>query len=92
MHVYYFKKNKMKRKIPLISILGISYSSISDEFIIHGKNEQYDTQYISEYKILIICLILVLYQELEDIIMPICEINEKSLKEYVTTEKEKKKK
>ena len=91
MHVYYFKKNKMKRKIPLISILGISYSSISDEFIIHGKNEQYDTQYISEYKILIICLILVLYQELEDIIMPICEINEKSLKEYVTTEKEKKK-
>ena len=89
-NVYYFKKNKMKRRIPLIGILGLSYSSISDEFIIHGKNEQYDGQYISENKFLIICLILILYQELEDIIMPICEINEKSLRDYVTTEKDKK--
>ena len=90
-HVYNFKRKTLKRKIPLTSILGLSYSSISDEFIIHGKNEQYDYSYISENKLLIICLILVLYQELEDIIMPICKINEKTLKNYVTYEKDKKK-
>ena len=89
-HVYNFKKKTMKRKIPLTSILGLSYSSISNEFIIHGKNEQYDYSYISENKLIIICLIILLYQELEDIIMPICEINEKSLKNYVTHERDKK--
>lgn len=89
-HVYNFKKKTMKRKIPLTSILGLSYSSVSNEFIIHGKNEQYDYSYISENKLIIICLIILLYQELEDIIMPICEINEKSLKNYVTYERDKK--
>ena len=89
-HVYNFKKKTMKRKIPLTSILGLSYSSVSNEFIIHGKNEQYDYSFISENKLIIICLILLLYQELEDIIMPICEIKEKSLKNYVTYERDKK--
>ena len=89
-HVYNFKKKTMKRKIPLTAILGLSYSSLSNEFIIHGKNEQYDYSFISENKLAIICLILLLYQELEDIIMPICEIKENSLKNYVTYEREKK--
>ena len=89
-HVYNFKKKTLKRKIPLTAILGLSYSSKSNEFIIHGKNEQYDYSFISENKMTIICLILLLYQELEDIIMPICEIKENSLKNYVTYEREKK--
>ena len=89
-HIYNFKKKTMKRKIPLTSILGLSYSSVSNEFIIHGKNEQYDYAYKSDKKILIICLIILLFQELDDIIMPICEINEKSLKNYVTHERDKK--
>ena len=89
-HVYNFKKKTMKRKIPLTSILGLSYSSVSNEFIIHGKNEQYDYAYISENKLLIICLIILLFQELDDIIMPVCEIKEKSLKNYVTHERDKK--
>ena len=90
-NAYIFKKKNLKAKIPLTSILGLSYSSISNEFIIHGKNEQNDTPYISENKILIICLIIRLFQELEDIVMPVCEINEKSLKNYITSESEKKK-
>ena len=89
-HIYNFKKKTLKKKLPLTSIIGISYSSISDEFIIHGNNDQYDYYYISENKIIIICLIILLYQELEDIIIPICEINEKSLKLYSTSEKDKK--
>lgn len=89
-HVYNFKKKSMKRKIPLTSILGLSYSKLSDEFIIHGKNEQHDISYKSEDKLSIICLVVLLYQELEDIIMPICEINEKTLRKYVTFERDKK--
>ena len=89
-YVYNFKKKNLKRKIPITSILGLSYSTISNEFIIHGKHEQYDYSYISKNKIIILCLIVLLYQELDDKIMHICEINEKSLTKYVTYEKDKK--
>ena len=79
-----------KRVLLLTSILGLSYSKLSNEFIIHGKNEQHDISYKSEDKLSIICLVVLLYQELEDIIMPICEINEKTLRKYVTFERDKK--
>ena len=90
-HVYNFKKKTLKRKIPLSSILGLSYSSISNEFIIHGKNEYYDYSYLSQSKLIIIYLITLICQEFENIDMQICEINEKSLKNYVTHERDKKK-
>ena len=89
-NIYNLKKKTLKKKLSLTSIIGISYSSLSNEFIIHGNNDQYDYYYISENKIIIICLIILLYQELEDIIIPICEINEKCLKLYSTSEKDKK--
>lgn len=89
-HVYNFNKKKLRRKIHLASILGLSYSTISNEFIIHGKNETYDYSYISNNKMIIIYLILVLSQQFNNTNVQICEINEKSLKNYVTYERDKK--
>ena len=89
-NIYNFKKKNLKKKISLTSILGLSYSTMSDEFIIHVKTEEHDYLYISETKIVILCLILILYQEIDDKIIPICEINEKSLRNYITLEKDKK--
>jgi hypothetical protein len=80
----------LRRKIHLASILGLSYSTISNEFIIHGKNETYDYSYISNNKIIIIYLILILSQQFNNTNIQICEINEKSLKNYVTYERDKK--
>lgn len=89
-HVYNFNKKKLRRKIHLASILGLSYSTLSNEFIIHGKNETYDYSYISNNKMIIIYLILVLSQQFNNTNVQICEINEKSLKNYVTYERDKK--
>ena len=91
-NVYNCKKKNLKGKISLTSILGMTYSTKSDEFIIHLKTEQHDYTYISKDKIIIICLIASLYQKLDTtMIIHICEINEKSLKNYITYDKDKKK-
>jgi tRNA A-37 threonylcarbamoyl transferase component Bud32 len=85
------KKKELKRRIPYKEILGISYSNISNEFVIHGNNCQYDYHYNSQDKNLIISLIIFFYDEQDNSKIKICEIPEKSLKNYVTRKKEKQK-
>ena len=45
--LYNMKKKTLKRRIEYKEILGITYSKLTYEFIIHGMNEEYDYQYIS---------------------------------------------
>ena len=47
--LYNMKKKELKRRIPYKEILGISYSSISNEFVVHGNNSQYDYYYNSNH-------------------------------------------
>ena len=61
--LYNMKKKEMKRRIPYKEILGISYSSISNEFVVHGNKSQYDYHYNSQDKNLIISLIIFFYDE-----------------------------
>ena len=89
--LYNMKKKELKRRIPYKEILGISYSNISNEFVIHGNNCQYDYHYNSQDKNLIISLIIFFYDEQDNSKIKICEIPEKSLKNYVTRKKEKQK-
>jgi tRNA A-37 threonylcarbamoyl transferase component Bud32 len=89
--LYNMKKKELKRRIPYKEILGISYSNISNEFAIHGNNCQYDYHYNSQDKNLIISLIIFFYDEQDNSKIKICEIPEKSLKNYVTRKKEKQK-
>jgi hypothetical protein len=90
-YAYFFKKKNLKKKVSLTSILGLSYSTISNELIIHLKTEEDDYWFMTENKIIIIYIIVLLYQELDDKIMPIYEIREKSLKNFMIYEKDKKK-
>ena len=89
--LYNMKKKEMKRRIPYKEILGISYSNISNEFVIHGNNAQYDYHYNSQDKNLIISFIIFFYDEQNNSQIKLCEISEKSLKNFVTRKKEKQK-
>jgi hypothetical protein len=45
--VYNLKKKTLKRRIDLGAILGITISKLTDEFVIHGNENEYDYDYIS---------------------------------------------
>ena len=89
--LYNMKKKEMKRRIPYKEILGISFSNISNEFVVHGNNSQYDYHYNSQDKRLIISLIVFFYDDKINSQIKLCEIPEKSLKNFVTRKKEKQK-
>lgn len=80
----------LKRRIPIKSILGITVSSITDEFIIHGTNNEYDYHFVSHKRYLILGVINDCYHDLENKNLKISEIKEKTLKNYVTNRIEKK--
>ena len=89
--LYNMKKKELKRRIPYKEILGITYSTLSNEFVIHGNNCQYDYHYNSQNKILVISLIAFFYDEKNNSQINLCEVPEKSLKNFVTSKKEKQK-
>ena len=89
--LYNMKKKELKRRIPYKEILGITFSNITNEFVIHGNNSQYDYHYNSQDKNLIISLIIFFYDEENSSQIKICEVPEKSLKNFVTRKKEKQK-
>lgn len=88
--VYTFHNKKLKKTLKYEDIKALSFSSISNEFIIHRKN-QYDFHYLSHDKIKLICCLIRAYDKYMKTPIVLCEIKDKSLKPYVTTKKEKKK-
>ncbi len=89
--LYNMKKKTLRRKISYQDIRGITYSKLTFEFVIHGNDDEYDYQYISQDRNLIICFIAIFYQQVAFKPIQICEVEEKTLKNYVTQKKEKKK-
>ena len=89
--LYNFHKKKLKRKIKFDQIRGITYSKQNTEFVIHGNDDEYDYQYQSNERFIILRYIVKFYEEQTNKPLKICEVNEKSLKNYVTGKKEKKK-
>ena len=89
--LYNFKKKTLRRKISYNDVRGITYSKFTFEFVIHGNDDEYDYDYISPEKDFIISLIAIFYQNNTFKPIKICEVKEKTLKNYVTGKKEKKK-
>ena len=89
--LYNMKKKSCRRKISYNDIRGITFSKLTNEFVIHGNDDEYDYQYIHQDRNLIICFIAIFYQSLAFKPLQICEVEEKTLKNYVTQKKEKKK-
>ena len=90
--LYNFHKKKLKRKIEYNKIRGITYSKITPElFVVHGNDIEHDYYFQSQERNLIINIIAKFYEEQTGKKIKICEVNEKTLKNYVTGKKEKKK-
>ena len=89
--LYNFHKKKSKRRIEYNQIRGITYSKQNNEFVVHGNDDEYDYYFQSNDRNLILNLISKYYEEQNGKILKICEVNEKSLRKFVTDKKEKKK-
>jgi serum/glucocorticoid-regulated kinase 2 len=89
--IYNLKKKSLKRRIEIASILGITISKLTDEFVIHGNESEYDYDYVSWRRKKIIECISKGFIEITKKEMKLCELEQKSLKNCVTTKKEKKK-
>ena len=87
--IYNLKKNILKRRIDFRTIEGITVSKISDEFVIHCKDIDYDYHFISRRKKTIIEIIAKFYKIIHQNEFQLFEVNIKSLNSYVTTKKEK---
>ena len=88
--LYNMKKKTLKRKILYNEILGITFSKLTFEFIVHGNNEEYDYAYISQDRNIIICIIAHFYENNTGKPLKICEVQEKTLDNFITSKKDKK--
>lgn len=89
--LYNFKKKELKRRIGLQFISGISVSKITDEFVVHGSEDEYDYDYISSRKRNIIETLALAYEKVVGKKMMVCALDDKTLKDVVTSKAEKKK-
>ena len=85
--IYNLKKKSLKRRIEIKIIQAITVSKISDEFIIHCINDEYDYLFYSSSKKEIIDVIAKYYKIETNKEILIYELSEKSLTKYVTTKK-----
>ena len=88
--LYVFQNKKLKRQVKYEEIIGITFSMASNELVIHVKQTD-DFHFSSNDKTLIIYIIGKCYENLLNKSLILCEAKEKSLKQYVTTKKDKKK-
>ncbi len=81
----------MKRRIDIKSIRGITVAKSSEEFVVHGNDVEYDYYYLSPRKMLICEIIAWQYKkEMGGRDLIIAESEQKSLKNFVTSKKDKK--
>ncbi len=66
--IYNLKNTSLKRRIDINSIKGITLSKLSDEFVIHCNDEEYDYHYVSTKKKKIVEIIAKYYYSIQKII------------------------
>jgi serum/glucocorticoid-regulated kinase 2 len=89
--IYNLKKLSLKRRIDFKTIIGITLSKLSDEFVIHCNDIDYDYHYISSRKKTIVEIIAKYYQPINEEELKLFELPVKNLSTFVTTKKEKEK-
>ena len=87
---FFIHKFSLKRRILYSNLKAISYSTKSNEIVIHGDKEEYDYHLITSNKKYMICYIALFYQKETSKSLKISAIPEESLKKYVTTKSDKK--
>ena len=88
--VYNLKGKEKKRRIEIGSLSGVTISKISEQFIIHGKNDEYDYLYSSPNRVKIIEILETVYESITQNELLFSIINEKDLSKFVVGKKERK--
>jgi serine/threonine protein kinase len=89
--IYNLKKLSLKRRIDFKTIIGITLSKVSDEFVIHCNDIDYDYHYISSRKKIIVEIVAKNYQLVVEEELKLFELPVKNLGTFVTSKKEKEK-
>ena len=89
--IYILKGNKLKRRIKIEDITGITISLINDQFIIHGNAAEYDLLFSSPKRKEIITILEYLSKIISDKDLLFCEKNEEDLSKFAVSRKERKK-
>lgn len=89
--VYNLKNKELKRRIEIASLKGVTVTKTTEEFVLHGMDLEYDYNYVSPKRKIIVQFIAEAYLEGKKEEIAFCELNEKSLKRVVTLKDEKKK-
>jgi serum/glucocorticoid-regulated kinase 2 len=88
--LYNLKKKSLKRRIGLDFVRGVTVS-LTDEFVVHCNDIEYDYHYMSNRKKKIVEYLAKSSMDSLKKELKLCELEAKSLKNVVTTKKEKKK-
>ena len=89
--IYNLKGREKKRRIDIGSLSGITISKTSDQFIIHGKNDEYDYLYSSPNRVKIIEILEIVYESINQDELLFSIQNEKDLSKFVVGKAERKK-
>jgi len=87
--LYTIKGNDIKRRIKIEDLKGITVSKTSNQFIIHGNQNEYDYLLIYENRKKLINILQSLYESLTNKDLLFCQKNEKDLTKYEVTKKER---
>ncbi len=90
-NLYNIEKNKINRKFAINKIQGISISKKSEQFILHGSENEYDYLLTDPNRFLIIKILSTIYTEKTGKKMVFSIINHKSLNNYVVLKSDRKK-
>ena len=90
-NIYYMKGKSIACKFTYMEIIGITISKSSCEFILHLKKEEDDYYFTSKNRDLLISQLSKLYNSNTNKILKLCEVENKNIKKYITSKKDKKK-
>ena len=87
--LYNLKGTEIKRRIKIDDLKAITISKISNQFIIHGNQKEYDYLYIYPNKKKIVKILQTIYETSTGKDLLFCKKNEKDLSKYVVSKKER---
>ena len=90
-NLYYMKNKFLNLKIPYQQIIGVTISKTSNEFIFHLNHEEPDYYFTSKNRNLAITQMAKLYQSNTGKQLKLCQVEQKDIKQYITSKKDKKK-
>ena len=83
--IYNFKGTEIKRRLQIENIKGITIAKLSDEFIIHGNENEYDYLFVSSERKKIINILQAVYETLTHKNLFFCIKNDSSLSKFLVT-------